>query len=234
MTCPLRRAVKPFKATFFLRRTIQALLTPGLDGRAFPALLLPCPNGWTLQAVLKSGLNRRTLTRVSCQCDDVLGLLQRHELGLGERHPVAMVLSHPGKVVDCRLPSLPAMADREVQGMEVRVLAHALAAFLCGERSQKEGHGLPVLLGHDGGPGRRAEYVAVLLTPVPATRMAGVKGVQPRLEQRAFVSRPDPVGSQDRELVAAVLLAQPSDEVLTVVVQRQSRSGEQGDSEGEE
>ena len=152
--CPLRRAVKPFKATFFLRRTIQALLTPGLNGRAFPALLLPCPNGWTLRAVFKSGLNRRMFTRVTRRCDDVLGLLQRHELGLGERHSVAMALGNPGEVVDRRLPGLPAMADREIQGMEVRVLAHALPALLGGERSQEEGHRLPVLLGHDRGLGR--------------------------------------------------------------------------------
>src|SRR5215210_3591584 len=105
-----------------------------------------------------------------------------------------MVLSHPGKVVDCRLPGLPAMADREVKGMEVRVLAHALPALLSGERSQKEGHGLPALLGHDGGPGRRAEHVTVLLTPVLATRMTGVKGLQPRLEQRALFGRLEAVG----------------------------------------
>src|SRR5215210_9309485 len=109
------------------------------------------------------------------------------------------------------------MADREVQGMEVRVLAHALPALLGGERSQEEGHRLPVLLGHDGGPGRRAVHVAILLTSVLAARVAGVKSLQPRLEQRALFGRLDAVGSQDRELVTAVLLAQSSDEVLSVV-----------------
>src|SRR4051794_34521459 len=63
-------------------------------------------------------------------------------------------------------------------------LAHALPALLGGEWGQEEGHGLPVLLRHDGGPGRRAKDVAVLLTPVLATRMAGLKGLKPRLEQR--------------------------------------------------
>src|SRR5215207_9847021 len=102
-----------------------------------------------------------------------------------------MALGNPGEVVDRRLAGLLAMADREVQGMEVRVLAHALPALLGGERSQKKGHGLPVLLGHDGGPGRRAINVAVLLTPVLATRMAGVKGLQARLEQRALFGGPE-------------------------------------------
>src|SRR5215207_8428507 len=133
-----------------------------------------------------------------------------------------MALSDPGKVVDRRLPGLPAMADREVKGMEVRVLAHALAAFLSGERSQKEGHGLPVLLGQDGGPGRRAIDIAVFLTPVLATRVAGVKGLQSRLEQRTLFGGLDTVGGEDRELVTAVLLAQPTHEILTVVVLRQS------------
>src|ERR671920_2103421 len=105
------------------------------------------------------------------------------------------------------LPGLPAMADRKIQGMEVRILAHALPALRGGKRSQKEGHGLPVLLGHDGGPGRRAINVAVLLTPVLATRMAGVKGLQPRLQELALFGGLNAVGSQDRELVTAVLLA---------------------------
>src|SRR3712207_2449396 len=134
-----------------------------------------------------------------------------------------MVLSHPGEIVNCCLPSLSAMADREVQSMEVRVLAHALPALLGGERSQKEGHRLPILLGHDGGPGRRAINVAVLLTPVLATRMAGVKGLQPRLEQRALFGGLEPIGGQDSELVTAVLLAQTSNEILSVVVLRESR-----------
>src|SRR5215204_6549211 len=142
-----------------------------------------------------------------------------------------MALGNPGEVVDRRFPGLLAMADREVKGMEVRVLAHALPALLGGKRSQKEGHGLPALLGHDGGPGRRAEYVAVLLTPVLATRVAGVKGLQPRLQELALFGGLDAVGSQDRELVAAVLLAQPTDEVLAVVVLRESRSGRESENE---
>ena len=77
-------------------------------------------------------------------------------------------------------------------------------------------------------------HVAVFLTPVLATRMAGVKGLQPRLEQCSLFGGLDAVGGQDRELVAAVLLAQAAHEVLAIVVLRQSRSGEQGDSEGDE
>src|SRR4051794_26711759 len=98
-----------------------------------------------------------------------------------------MALGYPGEVVNCRLPGLPAVADRKIQGMEVGVLAHALPAFLRGERGQEERHGLPVLLGHDGGPGRRAEHVAGLLTPVLAATVAGVKRLEARFEQRAFV-----------------------------------------------
>src|SRR5215210_6822340 len=202
--CDLSRQLTIFltlPAQCLPRRALLAFITPGLDRRSLP------------------------------HRDDIFGPFQRHELGLGQSHTVALALGNTRQIVNRRFPGLPAMADREVQGMKVRVLAHALPALLGGERSQEEGHGLPVLLGHDGGPGWRAIDVAVLLTPVLATRMAGVKGLQSRLEQRALFGGLHAVGSQDRELVAAVLLAQPSDEVLTVVVLRQSRGGEQGDSE---
>src|SRR5215210_5742869 len=171
-----------------------------------------CLNG-TLWVLPPPCLNRRPLTRVLRHCEHVLRSFQRHELGLGERYPVAMALGHPGQIVNRCLPGLSAMADREIQGMKVGVLAHTLPALLGGERGQEEGHRLPALLGHDGGPGRRAVYVAVLLTPVLATRMAGVKGLQPRFEEGAFFGGLEAVGGQDRELVTTVLLAQTSNEV---------------------
>src|SRR3954466_14702197 len=60
--------------------------------------------------------------------------------------------------------------------------------------------------------------------------MAGVKGLQPRLEQCSLFGGLDAVGGQDRELVAAVLLAQAPDEAFTIVVLRQSRG--RGEGEG--
>ena len=81
---------------------------------------------------------------------------------------------------------------------------------------------MPVLLGQDGRPGWRTEHVTVLLTLVFPPRVTGVEGLQPRLEQRAFVSPPDPVSSEDDELVATVLLTQAAHEVLAIVVLRQS------------
>ena len=62
-------------------------------------------------------------------------------------------------------------------------------------------------------------------TLVFSPRVAGVESLQPRLEQRAFVSRPDPVGSQDGELVATVLLAQAAHEVLAIVVLELQKAG---------
>src|SRR3954454_7725500 len=118
--------------------------------------------------------------------------------------------------------------------MEVGVLTHALPALVGRKRSEKEGHDLPVLLGHDGRPGWRTEHVAVLLTLVFPPRVACVESHQPRLEQRAFVSRPDPVSSQDRELVTAILLAQAAHEVLAIVVMSQSRGGAQSEGKGSE
>src|SRR3954463_15610410 len=129
-----------------------------------------------------------------------------------------MALGHPSEIMNRRLPGLPTMADRKIESMEVGVLAHAVPALLSGEWGQEEGHGLPVLLGHDGGPGRRAEHIAVLLTPVLPPRVAGVERLQARLEQRTFVDRPDPVGREDREIVAAVLLAQPTGAIPGIVV----------------
>ncbi len=64
--------------------------------------------------------------------------------------------------------------------------------------------------------------------------MARVERLKPGLEQRALFGRGQAVGSQDRELVAAVLLAQTPNEVLAIVVLPQSRSGEQGEHKGEE
>ena len=63
---------------------------------------------------------------------------------------------------------------------------------------------------------------------------SGVKGFQACFEQRAFVRRPDSVGSQDRELVTAVLLAQPTDDILAIVVLRQSRGSRQSETKGNE
>src|SRR3954462_12211720 len=146
--------------------------------------------------------------------------LQGYELGLGERHPVAMALGNPGEVVNCGLPGLLAMADREIQGMEVGVLAHTLPALLGRKRGQEEGHRLPILLGHDGGPGGRAEHIAVFLPALLPPCMAGVKRLHAGLEQRAFIARLEPVSGEDRELVAAVLLAQPTDDILAILVLR--------------
>src|SRR3954451_17377167 len=64
--------------------------------------------------------------------------------------------------------------------------------------------------------------------------MAGMKSLQPRFEQRAILGRLEPVGSQDRELVTAMLLAQAPNEVLTLVVLRQSRRGRQGEGKSDE
>ena len=99
-----------------------------------------------LRALIKPRLRRRTLTRAIGHGEHVLSSFQGYELGLREGYTVALALGHPGQVVDRRLPGLPAMADREIQGMEVGVLAHALPALVGGKRGQEEGHGLPVLL----------------------------------------------------------------------------------------
>src|SRR5215207_9356062 len=151
-----------------------------------------------------------------------------------QRHTIALALGHAREVVHCRLSGLSAMADRKIQGMEVGVLTHALAALVGRKRSEKESHGLPVLLSHDGRPGWRTEHVTVLLTLVFPPRVTGVEGLQPRLEQRAFFSRPDAVGSQDCELVATVFLAHAAHEVLAIVTLRQSGGGRQSEGKGSE
>src|SRR3954471_5682000 len=107
------------------KRALSPLIASGLDRRAVPAVIVPHRDG-------------RTLTRIAYHCEHVLGLLQRHELGMGQRHPVAVALGHPSEVVNRGSACLLAMADREIKGMEVGVLAHAFPAFLVRKRSQEE------------------------------------------------------------------------------------------------
>src|SRR3954447_21551091 len=118
------------------RHRVHALLTPGLNGRALPGLIESRRTGSRLRTFPPACLIWRTLTRVASHGDDVLGPLQRQELGLRKRHAVALALGRAREVVNRRLPGLPAMANREIQGMEVGVLAHALPALLSRKRSQ--------------------------------------------------------------------------------------------------
>jgi hypothetical protein len=148
---------------------------------------------------------------------------------LGQRDAIAVALGDAREVVNRRLAGAYAVADREVEGVEVRVSAHAFPAFLRCERGHEERQGLAVLLGHDGGLGARAVDVPVLLAEFPAAAVARVEGLDPGLEEGALVRRPQALGGQDRELVAAVRLAQAPDDVLAVVVLRGGRGGEQGE-----
>src|SRR5215218_6989176 len=94
------------------------------------SLLTPSLGRRTSRGLIKPRLGRRTLTRTIGHSEHVLSSFQRYELGLREGYPVAMALGHAGEVVNRGLSGLPAMADREIQGMEVGVLAHALPALL--------------------------------------------------------------------------------------------------------
>src|SRR3954469_4151097 len=138
---PPRARQKPvvlsFEAVGWCRPSLLAhlsILSHCLPGRTLCTFLTPRLGGRTLRGRIKPRLRRRTLTRAIGHGEHVLSSFQGYELGLREGYTVALALGHPGQVVDRRLPGLPAMADREIQGMEVGVLAHALPAFLRGER----------------------------------------------------------------------------------------------------
>ena len=80
---------------------------------------------------------------------DILDPAQRHRLRLRQRDPVAELLGDTRQVLDRCPTGLHAMADAEIQGMEVGVLADCLTALLGRKWREIEGHGAPVLLGDD-------------------------------------------------------------------------------------
>src|SRR4051795_13551709 len=147
-----KSVVLSFEAVGWCRPSLLAylsILSHRFSGRTLCTLLAPNLGRQALQALIKLRLRRRTRTRVVHPCHHVLGSFQWYELGLGKRYSVTKALGHAGEIVNRGLPGLLAMADREVQGMEVGILAHALPALLGHKRGQEEGHRLPVLLRHD-------------------------------------------------------------------------------------
>src|SRR3954467_5425260 len=115
------------------------------------------------------------------------------------------------------------MADSEIQGMEAAARAPAPRALLGRKRGQEEGHGLPILLGHDGGPGGRAEHIAVFLSVLLPPRAAGVKGLDAGSQQPALFGAGDRVSAQDPELVATILLTQATHDLRLIVILRSRR-----------
>src|SRR3712207_9326841 len=68
---------------------------------------------------------------------DVLDPAQGHGVRLRQRNSVAELLGDTRQVPDRCLARFHAMADAEVQGMEVGVLTNDLTALLGGERDRK-------------------------------------------------------------------------------------------------
>src|SRR3954463_2428578 len=90
------------------RRTVQALIATCLNRCTIPALLAV---SFHARALLPPHFGGGMLTRAIYHREHVLGPVQRHELGLGERDPVALALGNPRQIMNRRFPGLSAVAD---------------------------------------------------------------------------------------------------------------------------